>query len=174
MITRTETHENSFPVLARAYEKSVQLYVADNQGRHPAYNAMRQWAQLPLTREMLRTFGARIVFVPRQKNVEDKTVSYIGVDMPMGDLTLLYKNYPSRMFQFVGPAGRELLIHDMKKKENLSLALRSILSRNGRSAHVLMAVREILDGTLGIFKKARTRGVRCMLRRVPNFRRAYR
>jgi hypothetical protein len=148
----TETHENSFPTLARAYEKSVQAYVAGNQGRHPAYNAMRQWAQLPLTREMLRSFGARIVFVPRQKNVEDKTVSYLGVDMPMGDLTLLYKRYPSRMFQFVGPEGRELLIHDMKKKEDLSSALRSILCQL-EDPCVLAAVSEILGGSPVPFKK---------------------
>jgi hypothetical protein len=148
----TETHENSFPVLARAYEKCIQAYLTENQGRHPAYNAMRQWVQLPLTREMLRTFGARIVFVPRQKNVEDKTVSYVGVDMPMGDLTLLHKKYPSRMFQFVGPAGRELLIHDMKKKENLSLALRAVVAQL-EDPHVLEAVREILGHAPAPFKK---------------------
>ena len=165
----TETHENSFPVLARAYERSIQAYLTENQGRHPAYNAMRQWAQLPLTREMLRTFGARIVFVPRQKNVEDKTVSYIGVDMPMGDLTLLYRNYPSRMFQFVGPAGRELLIHDMKKKENLSLALRSILSQL-EDPHVLAAVRrKFLAVRRLLSKKANTR-VQYIRRRVRSFK----
>jgi hypothetical protein len=149
----TETHENSFPSLARAYEKSVQAYLAENQGRHPAYNAMRQWAQLARTRELLRTFGARMVFVPRQKNVEDKTLSYVGVDMPMGDLTLLYKQYPSRMFQFVGPEGRELLIHDMKKKENLSLALRAIVSQL-EDPHVIAAVKEVMGTPSPPFKKA--------------------
>jgi hypothetical protein len=142
----TETHENSFPTLARAYEKSVQSYLAENQGRHPAYNAMRQWSQLALTREMLRTHGGRIVFVPRQKQVGDQQVSYIGVDMPMGDLTLLYKKYPSRMFQFVGEGGRELLIHDMKKKENLPIALRTMVCQL-EDPHVTAAVQEILDGT---------------------------
>ena len=79
------------------------------------------------TRRVLKEYGGRIVFVPRQKTVEGNVISYLGVDMPMGDLSLLYSHYKSRMFQFAGPKGRELLTHDMKQKEHLARALRTLL-----------------------------------------------
>lgn len=141
----TETHENSFPALSRAFEAAMKVYLQENNGNHPAYNAMRQWADLPTTRRVLREFGGRIVFVPRQKQVKDSLVSYVGVDMPMGDLSLLTGDYKSRMFQFSSPSGGELLIHDMKKKENIPIALRTIL-RQLEDPHVLAAATEIQTG----------------------------
>jgi hypothetical protein len=138
----TETHENSFPALSRAFEAAMKKYLEKHEGRPPAYNAMRQWADLPATRQALKTFGGRIVFVPRQKTIEDKEISYLGVDMPMGDLSLLYTDYKSRMFQFADPRGKELLIHDMKQKENLTIALRTVL-RQLRDPHIAAVAREI-------------------------------
>ncbi len=143
----TETHENSFPSLARAFEAGVQTYLKENKGRHPAYNAMRQWADLAATRHALKEFGGRIVYVPRQKETEGKEISYLGVDMPMGDMSLLYSNYKSRMFQFAGSGGRELLIHDMKQKEHLGIALRTIL-RQLEDPHVITAAQELISGEL--------------------------
>ncbi len=140
----TETHENSFPALSRAFDSGMQTYLKGSSGRHPAYNAMRQWADLAATRRSLQEFGARIVFVPRQKEIDGKEVTYLGVDMPMGDLSLLYGNYKSRMFQFAGPRGRELLIHDMKKKENLAIALRTLL-RQLEDPHVVAVARELTE-----------------------------
>lgn len=154
----TETHENSFPALSRPFEAAMQVYLHENQGRHPAYNAMRQWADLAATRRALKEFGGRIVFVPRQKEVNGREVFYLGVDMPMGDLSLLFANYKSRMFQFAGPKGRELLIHDMKKKENLPIALRTIL-RQMEDPFVLAAVEELASGRWLAFKADAPRAV---------------
>ncbi len=142
----TETHENSFPSLSRAFETARAAYLAGSGGHHPPYNAMRQWAALLPTRSALRDYGARIVFVPRQKVVGGQEISYLGADMPMGDLSLLSGNYRSRMFQFAGPGGKELLIHDMKKKENLPLATRTVL-RQLEDAHVRAAAEELAMGS---------------------------
>ena len=141
----TETHENSFPVLSRAFEIGMKEYLEKSGGNHPAYNAMRQWAKLDKTRQVLKEHGARIVFVPRQKEKDGETISYLGVDMPMGDLSLLMDAYPSRMFQFVGPGEKDLLIHDMKKKENLPIALRTLLNQL-TDACVVAAAKELLIG----------------------------
>lgn len=139
----TETHENSFPALSRAFEAGLKDYLEKTGGQHPAYNAMRQWARLSATRQALREFGGRVVFVPRQKELKDEVISYLGVDMPMGDLSLLFHAYKSRMFQFVGPHGRELHIHDMKTVENLPVALRTI-ERQIQDPHIVAAAREVL------------------------------
>ncbi|OVE78261.1 hypothetical protein BVX98_00905 [bacterium F11] len=139
----TETHENSYPILSRAIEKAMKEYLKKNQGRHPAYNAMRQWASLQQTRKVLRDFGGRIVFVPRQKKVDGKQLTYLGVDMPMGDLSLFLGHYSSRMFQFSDPEGKELLIHDMKRREDLDIALRTILKQM-EDPNIIAATREVL------------------------------
>jgi len=141
----TETHENSFPSLSRAFDVAMKKYLEENAGAHPAYNAMRQLADLAKTRAVLREFGGRIVFVPRQKEINGKTVNYLGVDMPMGDLSLLLGHYKSRMFQFVDGSGRELLIHDMKKRENLDFALKTTL-RKLEDPHVVAAAKELFLG----------------------------
>ena len=154
----TETHENSFPILARAFEAGVQAYLKENKGRHPAYNAMRQWADLAATRRALKEFGGRIVFVPRQKVIDGKEIFYLGVDMPMGDLSLLYANYKSRMFQFAGPNGHELLIHDMKQKEHLGIALRTLL-RQMEDPHVVAAAQEALGKALVPFTASAPRAL---------------
>jgi hypothetical protein len=138
----TETHENSFPALSRAFETAMQAYLRENNGNHPAYNAMRQWSVLEATRIVLRKFGGRIVFVPRRKIIGDTLISYLGVDMPMGDLSLLCSDFKSRMFQFKGPSGGELLIHDMKQKENLPVALRT-LHRQLKDPHIIDAALEM-------------------------------
>ncbi len=148
----TETHENSFPALSRAFEKGMEKYLKSHEGRHPAYNAMRQLSDLSVTRQALKEYGGRIVFVPRQKEWDGTLVSYLGVDMPMGDLSLLCQQYKSRMFQFVGPNGKELLIHDMKFKENLPVALATI-ERQLKDAHILAAAEEVLTGKNLEFKK---------------------
>jgi hypothetical protein len=139
----TETHENSFPALSRAFEVALKDYLVKTGGHHPAYNAMRQIARLPATRAALREYGGRIVFVPRQKEVNGETISYLGVDMPMGDLSLLSHAYKSRMFQFIGPNNHELQIHDMKTVESLPVALRTI-ERQVQDPHVIAAAREVL------------------------------
>ena len=149
----TETHENSYPVLSRAFEKAINKYLEKNKGRHPAYNAMRQWADLSQTRLVLKEFGARIVFVPRQKEIDGQMVSYLGVDMPMGDLSLFLGHYRSRMFQFADSQGKELLIHDMKKKENLGIALRTIL-RQLEDPHIIAATKEIFNEKNQSFSKS--------------------
>lgn len=146
----TETHENSFPSLSRAFERAREEYLARSGGNHPAYNAMRQWADLAATRQVLREYGARIVFVPRVKNTEAGEVCYLGADMPMGDLSLLSGNYRSRMFQFAGPGGKELRIHDMKKKDNLPIATRTIL-RQLRDPNIAAAAEELATGRLQPF-----------------------
>lgn len=146
----TETHENSFPSLSRAFELARQRYLVQSGDRHPSYNAMRQWADLSATRHVLREYGARIVFVPRQKVIDGVEVSYLGSDMPMGDLSLLCGNYRSRMFQFSGPGGRELQIHDMKKRENLPIATRTLLHQLG-DPHVRAAAEELSSGALVAF-----------------------
>jgi hypothetical protein len=144
----TETHESSFPTMSRAVEAAFQAYKQTNEGQHPAYNAMRQWADLQVTRRALIEAGGRLVFVPRQKEVDGGILSYIGVDMPMGDLSLLAHVYPSRMFQLVNHKGQELCIHDMKLQEHLSLALKAILFQVN-DPHVLNAAREsLLDETI--------------------------
>jgi hypothetical protein len=148
----TETHENSFPDLSRPFEVAMQAYRQEHKGS-PAYNAMRQWADLAATRAALKEFGGRIVFVPRQKSVNGQDLSYLGVDMPMGDLSLLFANYKSRMFQFVGPQGRELLIHDMKVKENLPIALRTIL-RQLEDPDVVAAAEEIASKKIVPFARS--------------------
>jgi hypothetical protein len=107
---------------------------------------MRQWADLAATRRALQSFGGRIVFVPRQKTVEGDDVFYLSVDMPMGDLSLLGSQYRSRMFQFVGAGGRELLIHDMKTVDSLSVALRTIL-RQLQDPDVLASAHEQIKRT---------------------------
>ncbi len=137
----TETHENSFPALSRAFEAAMKEFLHANNDRHPSYNAMRQWADLPATRRVLKEFGGRIVFVPRQRTVDGKEVFYLGVDMPMGDLSLL-SEYKSRMFQFEDESGQELLIHDMKQKENLGLALQALLTQM-TDPHVVAAAEEL-------------------------------
>lgn len=148
----TETHENSFPSLSRAFEIALKEYLARTGGQHPAYNAMRQFARLGPTRQALREFGGRIVFVPRQKEVNGEMISYLSVDMPMGDLSLLSHAYKSRMFQFIGPHGRELQIHDMKTVESLPVALRTI-ERQIQDPHVVAAAREVLLGDTVEFEK---------------------
>lgn len=140
----TETHENSFPSLSRAFEAALQTYLATNK-RHPAYNAMRQWADLAATRQVLQEFGARLVFVPRQKEVDGEIRSYLGLDMPMGDLSLLQNGYKSRMFQFADPMGRELHIHDVKTIENLPVALRTV-KRQLEDPFIVAAAEEVLFG----------------------------
>ncbi len=143
----TETHENSFPALSRAFEASMQTYLKESKGVHPAYNAMRQLADLQATRHVLKEFGGRIVFVPRQRGGpegEPEGSPYVGVDMPMGDLSLLYGNYKSYMFQFAGPEGSELLIHDMKQKENLGIGLRTLLHQL-EDSFVLAAAEELSE-----------------------------
>lgn len=142
----TETHENSFPLLARAVEAATQVYLKESEGCHPAYNAMRQWADLVVTRRVLKEFGGRLVFIPRQKTVNGVEISYLGVDMPMGDLSLLFSHYKSRMFQMAGPKGRELLIHDMKQKSHLGIALRTLL-RQLEDPHVLAAAKELSEAS---------------------------
>jgi len=146
----TETHENSFPALSRPFEEAMVAYLKSNQGRHPAYNAMRQLADLSTTRQVLREYGARIVFVPRQKEVDGKTQTYLGVDMPMGDLSLLFGKYKSRMFQFAGPDNKELLIHDMKKQENLPMAVATI-ERQLVDPYVIAAMKEAISGEIQPF-----------------------
>ncbi|MCG3205236.1 MAG: hypothetical protein KCHDKBKB_01955 [Elusimicrobia bacterium] len=153
----TETHENSFPLLARAFEAAVQTYLKENEGRHPAYNAMRQWADLAATRRVLKEWGGRIVFVPRQKMVGGQEISYLGVDMPMGDLSLLQSHYPSRMFQFAGDKGRELLIHDMKQKEHMGIALRSLLSQL-EDPHILLTIQEVTQASSVPFSRQTGQG----------------
>jgi hypothetical protein len=148
----TETHENSFPSLSRAFEAALKDYLAKTDGQHPAYNAMRQLARLSATRQALREYGGRIVFIPRQKEVNGETISYLGVDMPMGDLSLLFHPYKSRMFQFLGPHNRELQIHDMKIVENLPIALRTI-ERQVQDPHIVAAAREVLLGESVPFDK---------------------
>jgi len=152
----TETHENSFPALSRAFEAARQEFLQKSGGRHPSYNAMRQWADLGATRRVIREYGARIVFVPRQKNVGGEDVCYLGADMPMGDLSLLMGPYRSRMFQFAGTDGKELLIHDMKKKDNLPIATRTVL-RQLEDPHVVAAAEELLHGDLVAFEPAERR-----------------
>lgn len=152
----TETHENSFPTLSRAFENARQEYLEKSGGRHPSYNAMRQWADLGATRRALREHGGRIVFVPRTKRVDDADLCYLGADMPMGDLSLLMGNYKSRMFQFADGEGRELLIHDMKKKDNLPIATRAIL-RQLEDPHVVAAAEELLHGQLVAFEDVERR-----------------
>lgn len=149
----TETHENSYPALSRAMEAAMKAYLEESKGRHPAYNAMRQWALLDRTRDVLVRYGARIVFVPRQKAEGGKAISYVGVDMPMGDLSLFVGSYPSRMFQFATRSGRELEIHDMKKKEDLGVALRAI-ERQLDDPLVVAAAREFFEGSAVPFKKS--------------------
>ena len=139
----TETHENSYSTLSRVFDKAMKDYLEKNEGQHPAYNAMRQFADLQQTRIVLREFGGRIVFVPRQKRIKGAVKTYIGVDMPMGDLSLFLGHYKSRMFQLRGPGGKDLLIHDVKKKENLPIALRTIL-RQLEDPHIVAATKEIL------------------------------
>ncbi|MFN0117720.1 MAG: hypothetical protein ACKVQC_05425 [Elusimicrobiota bacterium] len=148
----TETHENSFPALSRAVEPAIGKYLEENKGQHPAYNAMRQWCVMPATRRVLREYGGRIVFVPRQKNVDGVLKSYIGVDMPMGDLSLLYRFYKSRMFQFYVPPHQELLIHDMKQLEHLPIALKALQAQL-ESVHVISAVEEVLSGKINLFSR---------------------
>jgi len=148
----TETHENSFPALSRAFEKGMKKYLEAHQGHHPAYNAMRQLSDLVATRRALEDYRGRIVFVPRQKEVNGELVSYLGVDMPMGDLSLLYRQYKSRMFQFTGPNGRGLLIHDVKFKENLPFALNTI-EKQLTDEHILSAAEELHTGKILPFKK---------------------
>lgn len=138
----TETHENSFPSLSRAFESAMNVYLHENEGRHPAYNAMRQWADLEATKAVVQKWGGRIVFVPRQKTVDGIVQNYLGVDMPMGDLSLFTKDYSSRMFQFSDGEGRELLIHDMKVIDNLIVAIRTI-QRQLKDPHVIAAVKEL-------------------------------
>jgi hypothetical protein len=146
----TETHENSFPLLSRAFEEAMKDYLERTGGRPPAYNAMRQWSDLAETRRVVREFGGRIVFVPREKKIGDKTIFYLGVDMPMGDLSLLYEEYKSRMFQFSFEAHKELCIHDMKQKNHLSIGLRTILKQLN-DPHVLAAAKEIISGEIQPF-----------------------
>jgi hypothetical protein len=150
----TETHETSFPLLSRAYEAALKDYLEENKGRPPAYNAMRQWADLGATRRALKEFGGRIVFVPRQKTISGTEVFYIGADLPMGDLSLLFHDYKSRMFQFAGPEGRELLIHDVKKEEDMPLALKTIL-RQLEDPHIIAAATELLTGVPAPFEMAK-------------------
>lgn len=152
----TETHENSFPALSRAFEAARQTYLEKSGGHHPAYNAMRQWADLGATRRVLREFGARLVFVPRLKTIGDREICYLGADMPMGDLSLLVGNYRSRMFQFSGPSDKQLLIHDMKKKDNLPIATRTIL-RQLEDPHVVAAAEELTSGDVVPFEAAERR-----------------
>lgn len=149
----TETHENSFPALSRPFEAAMKTYLETNAGRHPAYNAMRQWSDLLVTRTVLREIGGRIVFVPRQSTVDDQEVFYVGVDMPMGDLSLLYKRYPSRMFQFSGPNGRELLIHDMKTVDHLTVALRTLV-RQCSDPSITDTIKEMISGKPVPFTKS--------------------
>jgi hypothetical protein len=151
----TETHENSFPLLARAFDAALHEYVEKNEGRYPAYNAMRQIADLNATRGALRDFGGRVVFVTRQKEIDGQTITYLGPDLPMGDLSLLGEHYRSRMFQFVDPRGRDLLIHDMKKVENLRLALRTLVWQL-RDPHIVAAVEEVLGAPARPFAPAAT------------------
>ncbi len=139
----TETHENSFPSLSRVFESAMKEYLEKNKGRHPAYNAMRQWADLGATREVLKEYGGRIVFVPRNKTVNGESSWYVGVDMPMGDLSLLGPAYKSRMFQFAGPNSCELLIHDMKQLDQLSIYLRTA-ERQLDDPDILAAAKELL------------------------------
>lgn len=152
----TETHENSFPALSRAFEAARHDFVEKSGGRHPSYNAMRQWADVAATRRALRAYGARIVFVPRAKVVNGAELCYLGADMPMGDLSLLMGDYKSRMFQFADAEGRELLIHDMKKKDNLPIAIRAIL-RQLEDPHVVAAAEELLHGELVEFEASERR-----------------
>ncbi len=139
----TETHENTFPSLSRALESAMKTYLEKNKGQNPAYNAMRQWSDLAATRSALHEFGGRIVFVPRRKNLNGLAEWYIGVDMPMGDLSLLGPRYRSRMFQFVGPDGRQLAIHDMKQLDQLNLYMRTLI-RQLEDPFVLAAAREVV------------------------------
>lgn len=141
----TETHENSFPALSRPFEAAVQRYLEQTKGAFPAYNAMRQWADITSTRRVLREFGGRIVFVPRQKSLESGDILYLGADMPMGDLSLLFGNYKSRMFQFVGPNQQGLLIHDMKTKDNLVMAL-DVVDHQLNDPFVVATAEEICTG----------------------------
>lgn len=147
----TETHENSFPTLSRAFEQAREDYLSRSGGRHPAYNAMRQWADLAATRRVLREYGARIVFVPRQKVLDGVERFYLGADMPMGDLSLLSGPYRSRMFQFAGPGGAELLIHDMKTREHLPIALRTILCQL-EDPNIVAAAQELATGQIAPFQ----------------------
>ena len=149
----TETHENSFPSLSRVFEAAMQNYLKGSAGRHPAYNAMRQLADLKATREALKSFGGRIVFVPRRKNADGVLLCYLGVDMPMGDLSLLTHQYKSRMFQFVSPKGEELLIHDMKTVDHVPLALQTI-KRQITDPLIVAAARELCEGKLLPFEKS--------------------
>lgn len=137
----TETHENSFPVLSRAFESALNIYRQAHQGRNPAYNAMRQWADLQATRTALRQAGGRLVFIPRQKELAGQTMTYLGVDMPMGDLSLLAHVYPSKMFQFIDEQQRELCIHDVKLQDHLDAALRTILHQV-QEKHIIDAANE--------------------------------
>jgi hypothetical protein len=130
----------------------MQGYLQSSGGQHPAYNAMRQWSVLSATRTALREYGGRIVFVPRQKEINGETVSYLGVDMPMGDLSLLHGLYRSRMFQFAGPHNKELQIHDMKIVENLPIALRTI-ELQLHDPHIIAAAREVLLGETVEFQR---------------------
>lgn len=148
----TETHENSFPSLSRAFEAALKRYLAENQGQHPAYNAMRQWADLTATRQAVQEFGGRIVYVPRRKQANEVESWYIGVDMPMGDLSLLGSAYKSRMFQLVTPEGQALQIHDMKQPDQLSLHLETVRHQLG-DPFVVEAVTEVLSGSSVPIKK---------------------
>jgi hypothetical protein len=150
----TETHENTFPSLSRVFDVALKEYLAKTGGHHPAYNAMRQICRLSATRAALREHGGRIVYVPRQKEVNGEVISYLGVDMPMGDLSLLMHAYKSRMFQFVGPDNQELQIHDMKTVESLPVALRTI-ERQVQDPHVIAAATEVLVNQTVPFEKER-------------------
>jgi hypothetical protein len=105
---------------------------------------LRQWADLAATRRVLKEYGGRIVFVPRVREKEGKEIYYLGVDMPMGDISLI-SDYKSRMFQFQDESGHEVLIHDMKKKENLSLALDALITQLS-DPHVIAVAQEIVTG----------------------------
>lgn len=146
----TETHENSFPNFSRAFEKAMAAYMKENQNQPPSYNAMRQWADLAATRRALREFGGRIVIVPRTKTLEGEEVLYLGADMPMGDLSLLGSDYKSHLFQLVDGQGRGLHIHDVKQKENLSIALRT-MAHQLQDSHILAAALELAGGPLQPF-----------------------
>gem|GEM_PF-4496214 len=139
----TETHENSYPALSRAFEAAMKGYVEKYKGHHPAYNAMRQWSGLQQTRFVLREFGGRIVFVPRGKKINGESVMYLGADMPMGDLSLFVGHYKSRMFQFINKERKELRIHDMKRKEDLPIALRTMV-RQLKDPYVIATAREFV------------------------------
>jgi hypothetical protein len=113
---------------------------------------MRQWADLEATRRVLNDFGGRIVYVPRCKQINGESVWYLGVDMPMGDLSLLSEVYKSRMFLFADSSGRVLLIHDMKKPEQLSIYFQTLL-RQLEDPFIVAATEELVNGKLVPFSK---------------------